>query len=325
MVTQMGILELTDMLYGDKTSGVDREFNERLLDLQADFGHRCILGSTVAYKQALKEFRDHVKYLVSMYIKAMNEARDRLDCKPTAEQITNLTSKGEQIIDGEWDRWKSMLCAQFRGQWLDEIHKVSDEQKTRVHTNVRLLLFPISKEGRRSSLDTRNLVDPVVCVFVSSTIQDLQGERAAVVRAIHNLRLQPVFSESFGARSESPDQVIFDRLDTCSIYVGIFGSRYGSVPDGTGGKSVTHREFEHARGLGLDILVFEQTGITDREPSLLELLKQIKEYKEGCLVDRFDTIDELEEKVDFALLGLLAKRFAEGSRGQGSDTDPGDV
>lgn len=309
MNAQMDFLELTSMLYEDKIRGEDRGFNERLLALQADVGQRGIFGSTVAYQLALKEYQANAKNLVSMYIEAMNEARDRLDFKPSAEHIANLASKGEQIIDGEWNRWKGMLTSQFHGSWFNEIARFNSEQKARVHTNARLLRSPLLKEERRRNFDNWSMVDPAVRVFISSTIQDLQEERASVVRAIRMLRQQPVFSESFGAQSDSPDQVIFDRLDTCHVYVGIFGSRYGSVPNKAEGKSVTHMEFERARELDVDILVFEQAGVTDREPKLVELLKHIKEYREGHLVERFDTVDELEEKVEFAVLGLLARRF----------------
>jgi len=311
MNAQIGFLELIDILYEDKTRGLGREFNEQLLELQARNGRLRRLGSTVAYQLAYKAYQAHVVNLIKLYIDAMNEARDRLDFKPSTEQIKSLVSKGEQIIEREWRRWKSMLTKQFRGSWFNEVSRLNKEQEARVHTNARLLLLPLLKGKRQRNLDGINMVDPVVRIFVSSTIQDLQEERAGAVRAIRMLRQQPVFSESFGAQSDSPDQVIFDRLDTCHVYIGIFGSRYGSIPEGAEGKSVTHLEFERARGLGLDILVFEQAGVADREPILVKFMQHIKGYKEGYLVERFETIGELEEKVDFALLGLLAKSYVE--------------
>ena len=70
-------------------------------------------------------------------------------------------------------------------------------------------------------------------VFVSSTLEELAGERDAVRAAIEQLRLAPVMFES-GARAHPPQALYRAYLEQSDIFVGIYWQRYGWVgPDMT--------------------------------------------------------------------------------------------
>mgnify|MGYP000507014170 CR=1 FL=1 len=50
-------------------------------------------------------------------------------------------------------------------------------------------------------------------IFISSTMEDLREERIAVVNAINRNRTwEPVYAESFVARSESPREVCLEEV-----------------------------------------------------------------------------------------------------------------
>src|SRR4051794_38876140 len=68
-------------------------------------------------------------------------------------------------------------------------------------------------------------------VFVSSTLEELAGERAAVARAVSSLRLTPVLFE-LGARPHPPREVYRAYLAQCDIFIGLYWQRYGWVGPG---------------------------------------------------------------------------------------------
>src|SRR3974377_458895 len=63
-------------------------------------------------------------------------------------------------------------------------------------------------------------------VFVSSTLNELAEERAAVRRAIERLRLTPVMFE-LGARPYPPRALYLAYLRQSLSFVGIYGEQYG--------------------------------------------------------------------------------------------------
>ena len=68
-------------------------------------------------------------------------------------------------------------------------------------------------------------------VFVSSTLEELAGERRAVRDVITRLRLTPVMFE-LGARAHPPRDLYRAYLDQSDVFVGIYGERYGWVAPG---------------------------------------------------------------------------------------------
>ena len=71
--------------------------------------------------------------------------------------------------------------------------------------------------------------DQKVRVFISSTIEELKEERNAVISAIRDLKLNPVFFEE-GARPNDPRDVYKAFLEQSDIYIGIFWKQYESIP-----------------------------------------------------------------------------------------------
>ena len=70
--------------------------------------------------------------------------------------------------------------------------------------------------------------DRRVRVFVSSTLEELAPERAAVRAAIERLRLTPVMFE-LGARAHPPRELYVSYLRQSDIFVGLYGESYGWV------------------------------------------------------------------------------------------------
>lgn len=71
-------------------------------------------------------------------------------------------------------------------------------------------------------------------VFVSSTYEDLQEERKAVIEALLQMNCFPVGMEYFNAADDSQWDVITSLIDECDYYVLIVAGRYGSIDEATG-------------------------------------------------------------------------------------------
>src|SRR5512139_1531595 len=68
-------------------------------------------------------------------------------------------------------------------------------------------------------------------VFVSSTLQELAVERAAVSEAVRAIRLTPVMFE-LGARPHPPRDLYRAYLAQSDVFVGIYWQSYGWVAPG---------------------------------------------------------------------------------------------
>jgi hypothetical protein len=100
-------------------------------------------------------------------------------------------------------------------------------------------------------------------VFVSSTMEDLANERAAVVKAIEQLNFEPVNAEGILSNGGSSWAVLDPEIRSSHICILIQGDRYGWIPtEGYGagrGKSVTHLEIDIARSQQIPVLPFFKT------------------------------------------------------------------
>jgi hypothetical protein len=68
--------------------------------------------------------------------------------------------------------------------------------------------------------------DQRVRVFVSSTLQELAAERAAVQAAVTRLRLVPVIFE-LAARAHPPRRVYRDYLAQSQVFIGVHWQSHG--------------------------------------------------------------------------------------------------
>jgi hypothetical protein len=124
-------------------------------------------------------------------------------------------------------------------------------------------------------------------------IQDALTQLEAVVRGM----------EQFGSKPGSPVEECLRAVDSCQLYVGIFGMRYGSVPDGYD-KSMTHLEYDEAQHSALPSLIYildesQPIPAKDVETGLgAEKLKALKEQlKKRHTVSFFTTPDDLQARI----------------------------
>ena len=96
---------------------------------------------------------------------------------------------------------------------------------------------------------------PNVPVFVSSTFIDLQVYRRKIQDALTQLETVVRGMEQFGSKPGSPVEECLKVVQSCRLYVGVFGMRYGSIPDGYD-KSMTHIEYDEAQRLVLPSLIY---------------------------------------------------------------------
>ena len=132
-------------------------------------------------------------------------------------------------------------------------------------------------------------------VFVSSTFRDLAEHRRAVWDLLGTFDVNVRGMEAFGARSEAPLETCLAEVEQSDVYIGLVGFRLGSIDDSSG-KSFTQREYERARELNLQILIYlrDEDGTLrlsdiDLDTAPREKLASFKRtLRENHTVDTFD-------------------------------------
>jgi hypothetical protein len=130
-------------------------------------------------------------------------------------------------------------------------------------------------------------------VFVSSTWVDLRLERESVARVLHRMReIKYIGMEYFGSRPETPLEISLQEVMNSTLYIGIFGSRYGS--------GITEREYRCARDRKLPCFIyFKDESVLNHashEKDLEHSQKQLQfksELKVNHVVSTFRDPDEL--------------------------------
>lgn len=90
-------------------------------------------------------------------------------------------------------------------------------------------------------------------IFISSTYEDLKGERQAVQDVVISAGDFPVQMESFPAADEDQFEFIKALIDKCDYYVLIVAGRYGKPAED--GLSYTEKEYRYAVSKGIPVLV----------------------------------------------------------------------
>jgi ATP-dependent DNA helicase RecG len=146
-------------------------------------------------------------------------------------------------------------------------------------------------------------------IFLSSVQKEFAAERLALRDYLQGDPLlrrffEPVLFEDLPASDRRADDLYLDLVDRCELYVGLFGSEYGSVD--AEGLSPTEREFQRAAERGKTRLIFLRAADdTSRDPRILALIRQA----EASLVRRrFATSAELIGGLYAALVQWLADR-----------------
>ena len=148
-------------------------------------------------------------------------------------------------------------------------------------------------------------------VFVSSTYIDLQEHREKVLSVIRRLESNEIAMENFGARSDHPKEGSIKAVKESDIYIGIFGHRYGTIPEGDD-ISLTEAEYRAAVSLNLPRLIFlidksYEIDNNQKEDEIKKnkLVKLKKELKKELMIDTFSSPDDLASKVATSLFRQL--------------------
>ena len=160
----------------------------------------------------------------------------------------------------------------------------------------------------------RYKMDKKYQVFVSSTYEDLQDERKAVMEALLQMNCFPVGMEYFNASDESQWEVIKQLIDECDYYVLIVAGRYGSVEESTG-KSYTQKEFEYAVSKGVPVISFlhkEPDSLpkskTEQNKDSEVKLNAFKEDVQKRLCKFWTSADNLASQVVLSLTSLIKSK-----------------
>ena len=145
-------------------------------------------------------------------------------------------------------------------------------------------------------------------IFISSVQGEFAEERAALRDYIRGDPLIRRFFDVFlfedaPASDRRPDHLYLDEVERCDIYVGLFGTNYGSEDDK--GVSPTEREFDHATAAGVHRLIFVKATGDARHPKMQAL---IGKAQAGLIRKRFNSLAELVAGLYAALVEYLESK-----------------
>lgn len=151
-------------------------------------------------------------------------------------------------------------------------------------------------------------------VFVSSTYENLQEERKAVMEALLQMNCFPVGMEYFNAADDSQWDVITSLIDECDYYVLIVAGRYGSI-DGASGISYTQKEYEYAVKKNVPTISFVHkdisqlpSGQVEHNPEQVKKLEEFKKKLSQKLWQTWDNKDSLASAVVLSLNKLIKSK-----------------
>src|SRR5689334_11745194 len=134
-------------------------------------------------------------------------------------------------------------------------------------------------------------------VMISSTFQDLEQHRAALMKAVEGQGLHPVAMEQDAAL---PAGTVIDsslqKVHDAAAYIGVISHSYGSIPDSMEHNperfSLTELEFREARRLGRPMLIFimgaghdVKLGAVERDPEKMAKLEAFRDEAKQATAD----------------------------------------
>ena len=149
-------------------------------------------------------------------------------------------------------------------------------------------------------------------VMISSTTQDLSAHREATIDAVWRARMYALAMESEAAKAHV-DAISFSMkmVDEAEVYIGIFGLRYGYIPDDAVRNpkhlSITELEYWRAVERDIPILIFimgDDHPISAKDKASeensesrqkLQALKTVMETKH--FVGYFNSVEDLRTQV----------------------------
>ncbi|MCW1887831.1 DUF4062 domain-containing protein, partial [Luteolibacter flavescens] len=143
-------------------------------------------------------------------------------------------------------------------------------------------------------------------IFVSSTFEDLKGERDQVTKAILEMGHIPVGMEMFSAGDEEQWNIIARTICEVDYYVVIVAHRYGSM---VAGKSYTEKEYDYAKKMGKPTLGFVidsqaswPAAKMESDPIAIASLGRFKDKVKSKMVNFWKNSEDLHGKVSIALM-----------------------
>ncbi|HYX71675.1 MAG TPA: DUF4062 domain-containing protein [Nitrososphaera sp.] len=148
-------------------------------------------------------------------------------------------------------------------------------------------------------------------VFLSSTWEDLEEHRRLVLHTLAKFKRQVTGMEYFGARSGEPLEVCLSEVRKSGVYIGIVGTRYGSIAKD--GKSFTELEYEEALNHNKNILIYvidEQTHpVLPKHVDKGENATRLSNFKEKLLSKHvcrsFSSPDNLASQIGIDLINIF--------------------
>ena len=146
-------------------------------------------------------------------------------------------------------------------------------------------------------------------IFIRSVQTEFAQERAALRDYLRRDPLMRRFFDVFlfedvPALDRCPNALYLDEVEQSDLYVGLFGNDYGS--EDADGISPTEREFDQATVSDIHRLIFVKgANDTDRHPKMQVL---IDKAQSGLIRKRFNTSEELVNKLDAALVEYLVEK-----------------
>jgi Domain of unknown function (DUF4062)/NACHT domain len=124
-------------------------------------------------------------------------------------------------------------------------------------------------------------------IYISSTFQDLIDFRKSVTHALRTTRHEVISMEEYVAAAQRPLEKCLEDVAACDIYIGLFGWRYGYIPqtDNPDRKSITELEYTHAGAKRRKRLIFLSHPEMALRPSFADHFNG--ENERGKRVDEF--------------------------------------
>lgn len=146
-------------------------------------------------------------------------------------------------------------------------------------------------------------------VMISSTQKDLRHFRNAVQKVALSLGLEILRAESYTAPGKSPIETCKEMAETCDIYIGIFGYRYGTI-DPTLKISITNFEYQVARTHNPRKVLIYIRKAKMHEPRQKKFLRQVQLFHDGYFRHQyFGTAKELREQIRNDLIAWIAEKI----------------
>ena len=150
-------------------------------------------------------------------------------------------------------------------------------------------------------------------VFISSTFNDLKIHRDLILHVLARLKKKVQSMEYFGARTENSLKESMKAVNECDIFIGILGTRYGTVRNE---KSISHWEYLEAFKNEKTIFIY----LIDEDnhfvlPKFIDKGKKAKKLKElknivqkRHICSSFSSAEDLALKIGIDLLDFIDKK-----------------